>query len=76
MHIGRRVILHSLEMGQFDTVVEELSKLNNEVEAEAFLLPSITAKKIDDLWNKIQKIIIESAKNMHLYEVYTHNFIE
>ena len=52
----------SLEMGQFDTVVEELSKLNNEVEAEAFLLPSITAKKIDDLWNKIQKIIIESAK--------------
>ncbi len=24
----------SLEMGQFDTVVEELSKLNNEVEAE------------------------------------------
>ena len=53
-------------MGQFDTVVEELSKLNNEVEAEAFLLPSITAKKIDDLWNKIQKIIIESAKNMHL----------
>ena len=48
----------SLEMGQFDTVVEELSKLNNEVEAEAFLLPSITAKKIDDLWNKIQKIII------------------
>ena len=48
----------SLEMGQFDTVVEELSKLNNEVEAEAFLLPSITAKKIDDLWKKIQKIII------------------
>ena len=26
------------------------------------MLPSITAKKIDDLWNKIQKQIIESAK--------------
>lgn len=51
----------SLEMGQFDTVVKELSKLNNEVEAEAFLLPSITAKKIDELWNRIQKMIIESA---------------
>ena len=45
----------SLEMGQFDTVVEKLSKLNAEVRAEAFLLPSITTKKIDELWNKIQK---------------------
>lgn len=52
----------SLELGQFDNVVQELSKLNSEVEADAFLLPSITAKKVDELWNKIQKMIIESAQ--------------
>lgn len=57
----------SLEMGQFDAVVEELAKLNTEVKAEAFLLPSITAKKIDELWNKIQKLNNRKCKkNMHL----------
>ena len=59
-------------MGQFDTVVEELSKLNSEVKAEAFLLPSITAKKIDELWNKIQKLIIESAKKYAPNMKYIH----
>ena len=62
----------SLEMGQFDAVVEELAKLNTEVKAEAFLLPSITAKKIDELWNKIQKLIIESAKKYASGMKYIH----
>lgn len=52
----------SLESGQFDKVVQELSILNKECNSDAFLLPSITAKKVDDLWNKVQRMIIENAK--------------
>ena len=51
-----------LEMGQFDQVVNELSKLNCELKTDAFLLPSSTTSRIDDLWNKVQKMIIDGAK--------------
>lgn len=62
----------SLEQGQFDMVVRELSLLNSEIESDAFLLPSITAKKIDELWNKVQKMIIESAKKYAPDKNYIH----
>lgn len=52
----------SLEAGRFDKVVKELVALNTDVKTDMFLLPSITAKKTDGLWNRIQKMIIESAK--------------
>lgn len=52
----------ALEEGQFDQVVESLAELNREMSAEMFLLPSLTAKSIDDLWDKTQRLAIESAK--------------
>jgi len=52
----------ALEAGQFDKVVQELSLLNKETESDAFLLPSNTTKRVDEIWNKVQKMIIESAK--------------
>lgn len=51
----------ALEAGQFDKVVLELAELNKDIDSEAFLLPTNTAKRIDSLWNKVQKMIIESA---------------
>ena len=52
----------ALEAGQFDKVVQELSLLNEKIEADMFLLPSNTTKRVDDIWNKVQKMIIECAK--------------
>ncbi len=52
----------ALESGQFDKVVYELSLLNKEIEADMFLLPSNTTNRVDHIWNRIQKTIIESAK--------------
>ncbi len=52
----------ALEAGQFDKVIQELSFLNKETESDAFLLPSNTTKRVDEIWNKVQKMIIESAK--------------
>lgn len=61
-----------LESGQFDKVVQELSNLNKECNSDAFLLPSITAKKVDDLWNKVQRMIIENAKQYEPDMRYIH----
>lgn len=52
----------NLELGQFDYVIERLALLNYEVSSEAFILPAFTANKVDDLWNRVQKLSIESAK--------------
>ena len=49
--------MEKIKDSRFELV--DSSKLNSEVKAEAFLLPSITAKKIDELWNKIQKLITQ-----------------
>ena len=54
--------LTSLEMGGFERVVRELAELNKYIGAEDFILPSITSKRVDELWNKVQKLIIEHAK--------------
>lgn len=62
----------SLESGQFDKVVQELSILNKECNADAFLQPSITAKKVGDLWNKVQRMIIENAKQYASDMAYIH----
>lgn len=51
-----------LEIGQFNTVIQELAIINQEVASEMFILPSFTAKKVDDLWNKLQKSAIISAQ--------------
>lgn len=51
-----------LETGQFDQVVQELARLNTDISTEAFILPSLITKKVDELWNKVQKSVIESAK--------------
>lgn len=52
----------ALETGQFDKVVQELSLLNKQTKSDMFILPSNTTKRIDDIWNKVQKMIIECAK--------------
>ena len=52
----------ALEAGQFDQVVSGLADLNKEIDSDVFILPSTTAKRIDSLWNKVQKLIIESAQ--------------
>lgn len=51
-----------LESGQFNKVVQELAVLNRNMSAQAFLLPSLITKKVDLLWNKVQKSVIENAK--------------
>lgn len=61
-----------LEEGQFEQVIEKLVSLNKKTKADMFLLPSITAKKIDTLWNKMQKMIIQSAKQFVLTDEYIH----
>ena len=55
----------ALEAGQFDKVVLGLAELNKDIDSEAFLLPTNTAKRIDGLWNKVQKMIIESAMKIY-----------
>ena len=64
--------LTSLEMGDFERVVRELAELNKYIEAEDFILPSITSKKVDELWNKVQKLIIEHAKTYAFDMEYIH----
>lgn len=51
-----------LESGQFDKVVQELAALNKDILAEAFLLPSLITNKVDELWDKVQRSVIENAK--------------
>lgn len=52
----------ALEEGSFNKVIEQLAILNYETSSEVFLLPSITAKKVDNLWDKVQRLAILSAK--------------
>lgn len=52
----------ALETGQLDKIVNELFRLNEEAASDMFLLPAITAKKVDGLWDKVQRSAIESAK--------------
>ena len=51
----------ALEGGNFEQLVSKLSKLNQDIGTNKMILPAITTKKIDHLWNKIQKICIEKA---------------
>ncbi len=52
----------ALEQGQFDEVISKLVDLNHEIKADALILPSTTAKKIDSLWDNVQRSIIESSQ--------------
>lgn len=61
-----------LEEGQFGQVVDKLVSLNKETKADMFLLPSITVKKVDKLWDKMQKMIIQSAKKSAPNDEYIH----
>ncbi len=61
-----------LEEGQFDQVVDKLVSLNKKTKADMFLLPSITVKKVDKLWDKMQKMIIQSAKQSAPNDEYIH----
>jgi len=51
-----------LETGGFDSIVKDLSELNYSAGTDMLILPSFTTKKIDDLWDKIQRSAIESGK--------------
>lgn len=50
-----------LETGEFDSIIKELAKLNYQISAESFILPAFATKKVDDLWNRIQRSAIECA---------------
>lgn len=52
----------ALESGEMEKVMQELIKLNYETSTEMFLLPSVTTKRVDNLWDKVQKLTILSAK--------------
>ena len=51
-----------LESGGLDNTIQKLVELNREVDSESLILPAFTATKIDDLWNRVQKMAINCAK--------------
>lgn len=51
-----------LENGAFDTVIDSLFQINDELGTAFILLPSFTTAQIDSIWNKLQKSIIMAAK--------------
>ena len=51
-----------LESGGLDDTIHKLVELNREVDSESLILPAFTATKIDDLWNRVQKMAINCAK--------------
>lgn len=51
-----------LESGGLDNTIQKLVELNREVDSESLILPAFTVTKIDDLWNRVQKMAINCAK--------------
>lgn len=47
----------SVEMGDCGTVISSLAKMNDEMNTEAFILPSQTITTFDERWNKVQNAI-------------------
>lgn len=51
----------ALEEGDVDQVVSGIADLNYQIGAKTMILPAITASRIDNLWNKVQKICINKS---------------
>ena len=53
-----------IELGDYGNVLRLLYQLNESIQSEAFILPSVTTKKIDDLWHKIQDNVSNQARQI------------
>lgn len=51
-----------LENGAFDTVIDSLLQINDDLGTAFILLPSFTTAKVDSIWNKLQTSIIMAAR--------------
>lgn len=51
----------NLEMGEIDKVVSGVVDLNCKIGSKSIILPTITTKRIDRLWNKFQLASIQKA---------------
>ncbi len=59
-----KVNLTNIELGECDDVLESLNRINEQIQSDAFILPSNIAGKIDDLWGKMQASIFTRAKQI------------
>jgi hypothetical protein len=53
-----------IELGDYGEVLRLLYRLNEQVESDAFILPSNTISKIDERWNHIQKNVSENGRQI------------
>ena len=54
----------SLELGEYEEVLKSLYQINEQIQSDAFILPSSTTGHINELWNKIQNEISKQAKKI------------
>lgn len=52
----------SLENGECDMLLKDLTELNKKLNSSSFILPSFTVNVINNRWNSFQKCIIEKAR--------------
>lgn len=52
----------TVEMGDCTDIISELAHINDEIESEAFILPSQTIYKFDERWNKLQVTIAHQGR--------------
>jgi hypothetical protein len=49
-------------MGDCRDVISVLARMNDEINSEAFILPSQTISKFDERWNKIQSVLVSQGR--------------
>jgi len=54
----------NIELGEYKIVLKSLYRINEQIQSEAFILPSSTTGRIDELWNNIQNAIANQAKQI------------
>jgi hypothetical protein len=53
----------SIELGNCHSVISALAKMNDEIDSEAFILPSQTIGRIDERWSKVQNAISRQGRH-------------
>jgi len=54
----------NIELGDYGEILRLLNQLNDQVQSEAFILPSNTTGAISDIWNKAQNSISNQARTI------------
>jgi hypothetical protein len=52
----------SIELGECSEIISALAKINDEINTQAFILPSQIIMKVNETWSRIQSAISEKAR--------------